>query len=60
VKFVVALTPCPSPLAKSAPGEGSFLIFSERVRELPSPGALFARGEGQGVRVIVRVMYLRS
>jgi len=36
---------------RSGRGERSKL-FQEKIRKLPSPGALFARGEGQGVRVL--------
>jgi len=36
----IALTPCPSPLAKSAPGEGSFLSFALSTPKMLGRGEL--------------------
>jgi len=44
-----ALTPCPSPLAKSTLGEGSFLSYSRRKLESSPLPERFLRGErGRG------------
>jgi len=45
--------PAPLPSQKTLRERGEFFAISRRkFRTLPSPGAFFARGEGQGVRVL--------